>query len=116
MTDKIPKKKNVSVKFSHAVFPLLNFLTLQDATDRLFQNVGNEIPLYAAQCLGTAKIPHDNLDHSTLRNVSEQRRSHTTIWTTLRCTMSQNSADPTWQFGNVGLDLATHGLDPCDLV
>jgi hypothetical protein len=48
MMDKIPKKKNVSLNFSHALFSLLDFLTLQDATDRLFQNVGNELPLYAA--------------------------------------------------------------------
>jgi hypothetical protein len=48
MMDKIPKKKNESVKFSHALFSLLDFLTLQGATDRLFQNIGSELPLYAA--------------------------------------------------------------------
>jgi len=61
MMDKIHKKKNVSVKFSHALFSILFFLTLQDATDRLFQGVTNELSLYAAQCLRTAKIPHNNL-------------------------------------------------------
>jgi hypothetical protein len=48
MMDKIPKKKNVSVKFSHALLSLLDFFTLQNAPDKLFQNVSNELPLYAA--------------------------------------------------------------------
>jgi hypothetical protein len=34
------RKKIVSVKFSHAVFCLLDFFTLEDGTDILFQNVG----------------------------------------------------------------------------
>jgi hypothetical protein len=34
MRDKDPKKKIVSVNFSHAVFCLLDFLTREDGTDR----------------------------------------------------------------------------------
>jgi hypothetical protein len=32
----VPKKKNVSFKFSHALFYILDFLTLEGGTDRLF--------------------------------------------------------------------------------
>jgi len=45
--DKVPKKKIVSVNFCHAVFSLLDFLTHKAGTDRLSQNVGEELPLYA---------------------------------------------------------------------
>ena len=48
MMDKVPKKKIVSVKFSHAVLSLLYFLTLEDGTDRLSWNVGKELLLYTA--------------------------------------------------------------------
>jgi hypothetical protein len=34
MMDKVPEKKIVSNKFSHAVFCLLDFLTPDDGTDR----------------------------------------------------------------------------------
>jgi len=37
--DKVPKKKIVSGNFSWAVFSLLDFLTLEDGTDTLSQNV-----------------------------------------------------------------------------
>jgi len=40
MMDKVPKKKTMSVNFSRA-FPLLDFLTLEDGTIRLSQNVTN---------------------------------------------------------------------------
>jgi len=32
----VPKKKIVSFKFSHALFYLLDFLTVEGGTDRLF--------------------------------------------------------------------------------
>jgi len=38
--------KNVSVKFSHAVFCLLDFMTVKDVINRMSQNVGKELPLY----------------------------------------------------------------------
>jgi len=44
--DKVPKKNSVSVNFSHAMFCLLDFMTLKDGTNRLSWNVGKEIPLY----------------------------------------------------------------------
>jgi len=44
----ITEKKNLSVNFSHAVFSLLHFLTLEDGTDRMSRNVGKELHLYAA--------------------------------------------------------------------
>jgi len=44
----ITEKKNLSVKFSHAVFSLLRFSTLEDGTDRMSHNVGKELHLYAA--------------------------------------------------------------------
>ena len=48
MMGKITAKKNLSVNFSHAVFSLLDFLTLEDGTDRMSRNVGKELRLYAA--------------------------------------------------------------------
>jgi len=44
--DRVPKKKIVSVNFNHAV--LFDFLTLKDGTNRLYQNVGKELPLFTA--------------------------------------------------------------------
>jgi hypothetical protein len=41
-------KRRLSVNFSHAVFSLLDFLTLEDETDRWSQNVGNELQLTIA--------------------------------------------------------------------
>jgi len=38
----LPKKKIVSLNFSHAVSSLLEFLTLEDETDRMSQNIGKE--------------------------------------------------------------------------
>ena len=32
--DRVPKKKAVSVNFSHAMFSVLDFLTLKDGMDR----------------------------------------------------------------------------------
>jgi len=37
----------VSVNYCHAVFSLLDFLTHEAGTDRLSQNFGAELPLYA---------------------------------------------------------------------
>jgi hypothetical protein len=48
ITKKKKKKKKVSVNFSHAMFSLLHFLTLEDGTDRMCHNVGKELHLYAA--------------------------------------------------------------------
>jgi len=47
--DKVPKNKIVSVHFSCALFSLLDFLALEDRTNRLSQNVGKELLLYAVQ-------------------------------------------------------------------
>jgi len=46
MMDKV-KKKTVSVHVSRAVFYLCNFLTFEDGTGRLSQNVHKELPLCA---------------------------------------------------------------------
>jgi ssDNA-specific exonuclease RecJ len=46
--DKILKKKIVTVNFICSVFYLLEFFTLEDGTDRLSKNVGEELPFYAA--------------------------------------------------------------------
>jgi hypothetical protein len=43
-----PKKRRLSVNFSHALFSLLDFLTLADGTDRLSRNVGKKLPLNTA--------------------------------------------------------------------
>jgi hypothetical protein len=40
--------KILSVNFSHSLFSLLDFLTIEDGADRLSWNVGNQLPLYAA--------------------------------------------------------------------
>jgi len=44
--DKVSKKEIMSVNVSHVLPFLLNFLTLEDGTDRLSQNIGKEFPLY----------------------------------------------------------------------
>jgi hypothetical protein len=41
------KKEIVSVNFSCALFSLLDFLTLNNGTDKLSQNTGKELPLNA---------------------------------------------------------------------
>jgi hypothetical protein len=46
--DKDPKKKIVSVNFSHALFSLLDFFTLENATDMLCSNISKEFQLYTA--------------------------------------------------------------------
>jgi len=46
--DKVPHQKMVSVNFSHGLFSLLDFLTLEPGTDTLSQNVSAELPLYTA--------------------------------------------------------------------
>jgi len=38
----------VSVNFSRPLFCLLDFLTVEDGTDKMSWNVGRELPLYAA--------------------------------------------------------------------
>jgi len=48
MMDKIAKKEIVSVNFRHALFSLLDFLDLEARTDRFFQNIGMELPFFAA--------------------------------------------------------------------
>jgi len=45
MMDKVPYKKIMSGAFLHAVFSLLNFLTLEAGTDRLSQNTDAELTL-----------------------------------------------------------------------
>ena len=42
------KKKIVLVKFSCVLFSLVDFLTHEDGTNRLLQNIGKELPLSAA--------------------------------------------------------------------
>ena len=44
--DKIPKK-DVSINCSHAKFSHLDFLTLEDGTDTLSQNISKELLLSA---------------------------------------------------------------------
>ena len=39
-------KKYMAVNVIHSLFSLLDLLTFRDGTDRLFGNVGNELPLY----------------------------------------------------------------------
>jgi hypothetical protein len=60
MMNKAPKKKTMSVNFSRA-FPLLDFLALEDGTNRLSQNVCNELSHYAVQYLRRAEGLCDNL-------------------------------------------------------
>ena len=45
--DNTPQKKYVSGNFSPALSSRLDFLTLEYRTDRLSQNVGKVLPLYA---------------------------------------------------------------------
>ena len=42
--DKSQKKKIVSVNFNRALFSLLDFLTLEDGTDMLPQNISGNYP------------------------------------------------------------------------
>jgi hypothetical protein len=46
--DKVPKKKIVSVNFSHALFSLLDFFTFENGTDMLSRKIGKEFQLYTA--------------------------------------------------------------------
>jgi len=52
--------KTTSVNFSWA-FPLLDFLTLEDGTNRLSQNACNKLSLYAVQYLRRGEGSRDNL-------------------------------------------------------
>jgi len=63
--DKVPKKKIVSVNFSCAVFSLFDFLTLEDGTDRLSQNVLKDLPFYTVY-LRRTEISCDDLIMQTL--------------------------------------------------
>ena len=56
-----PQKKNVSVNFMYVLFCLWAFLTPEDGTNRLSQNVGNELLLYAAQYLSRMQNSHNSL-------------------------------------------------------
>jgi hypothetical protein len=42
-----PKKRDVSVNFSHAMFSHLDFLNLEDGTNKLSQNISKELLLFA---------------------------------------------------------------------
>ena len=42
-----PKMKIVSVNFSCTLFSVLDFLIFEDGADKLSQNTGKELPLYA---------------------------------------------------------------------
>jgi hypothetical protein len=44
----VPNKKIVLVKFSNAVFYLVDFLTFEGGTDRLSPNIDKELPPSAA--------------------------------------------------------------------
>jgi len=44
----VTNSKISSVNFSHAVFSLLDFYTLEDGNDSLSQNVGKDLLFYAA--------------------------------------------------------------------
>jgi hypothetical protein len=59
--DRVPNKNIASVYFYHAVFSLLDLLTLEVGTDRLSQNIDAE------------------LNQSALHNIAEEHRSHM-IW------------------------------------
>jgi len=41
------------------MFSCLDFLTLEAATNRLSQNVGEELPLHAVWYLRRAQVPHE---------------------------------------------------------
>jgi len=57
--EKVPKRNTVSVKFCHALFSLLDLLTLESGTNGLSWNIGAELPLYTGQYLRRAQISHD---------------------------------------------------------
>jgi len=57
--EKVPKNNTVSVNVCHALFSLLDFLTLESGTDGLSRNVGAELPLYTGWYLRRAQISHD---------------------------------------------------------
>jgi hypothetical protein len=59
--DKVPKQKIMSVDFCCALFSILDFYTLEDVINMLFRNIGEELPLYAAQHPRTAQISHDDM-------------------------------------------------------
>jgi len=61
--DKVPKKKTMSVKFSHALFSLLDFVTHEDGIDRSSRNVGKELPLNTAQYL--RRVENSQVDSLT---------------------------------------------------
>jgi hypothetical protein len=54
------KKKTVSVKFSRDLFSLLDFMNLEDGTDRSSRNIGKELPLNTTQYLRKAEISQDD--------------------------------------------------------
>jgi hypothetical protein len=60
MKDEVPKENMVSVNFPHALFSLLDFLTLEAGTERVSQNISKELPLYAAYYLRRTQISHDD--------------------------------------------------------
>jgi len=49
------------VKFSCALFSLLDFVTLEDGTEMSSRNNGKELPLNTAQYLRRAEISQDDL-------------------------------------------------------
>jgi hypothetical protein len=51
----------VSVNFSHALFSLLHFLTVEDGAERLSQNVSKKLPLYAVEYRTRVQISGDDL-------------------------------------------------------
>jgi hypothetical protein len=51
----------VSINFSYALFPVLDFLTLEDGNDRLSRNVGAELPHYTTKYPRKAQIAPDDL-------------------------------------------------------
>ena len=53
---KPPKKKIVSVNFCRALFSLFGYLTLEDGTNGMSQNVSAELPFQAVKYLRTVQI------------------------------------------------------------
>jgi hypothetical protein len=49
IVDKVPPppKKKLSFNFSRILFSALDFLTFEVGANRMFQNIGNEIPFYS---------------------------------------------------------------------
>jgi hypothetical protein len=45
--DKAPNRKVMSINFSHALFLLMDLLSLEDGTNKLSHNIDKELPLYA---------------------------------------------------------------------